>query len=76
MRQPLFFEFEVESLIKEIRASHDGRTPPVTAPANHEPRTTSNKKAVANATAFLTGDPSEIRTRDTLIKSQVLYQLS
>ena len=34
------------------------------------------KKAVANATAFLTGDPSEIRTRDTLIKSQVLYQLS
>ncbi|WP_337947702.1 hypothetical protein, partial [Megasphaera sp.] len=40
MRQPLFFEFEVESLIKEIRASHDGRTPPVTAPANHEPRAT------------------------------------
>jgi hypothetical protein len=35
-----------------------------------------HKKAVAKATAFLTGDPSEIRTRDTLIKSQVLYQLS
>ena len=25
---------------------------------------------------FSFGDPSEIRTRDTLIKSQVLYQLS
>ena len=66
----------LQNQVKEIRTSHDGRTPPVTAPANHEPRTTSNKKAVANATAFLIGDPSEIRTRDTLIKSQVLYQLS
>ena len=34
-----------------------------------------NKKALQNVQDF-SGDPSGIRTRDTLIKSQVLYRLS
>ena len=35
-----------------------------------------NKKGLAFASPFLFGDPSGIRTPDTLIKSQVLYRLS
>ncbi len=34
------------------------------------------KKSTAPQNSASCGDPSEIRTRDTLIKSQVLYQLS
>ncbi len=35
-----------------------------------------NKKNGLSAVWFLSGDPSGARTLDTLIKSQVLYQLS
>ena len=42
-----------------------------------EPKSSASANSATPASSlFKFGDPSEIRTPDTLIKSQVLYQLS